>query len=291
MNSKDMNKINKKEIKKDLLKIIRNHILKIATTERADTNKYFFKTEKGEYGEGDKFLGITVPQTRNISKAFCDLDLKETGNLLKSEFHEERLLALYILINKFQEASISNSKSSKNNENKIREEIFNLYFKNIKYINNWDLVDFSAPKIVGNYIKEKHSLKSKNCSGVKFLISLVKDENKFAKNKKEKLWEKRIAIVSTYSFMQKPFKNEYSPEIIFEIAIEILNEKDELNNHDLIQKAVGWMLREYGKRINEKKLKEFLNKNFEKIKTKRTLLRYAIERFPEKERKGYLNRR
>jgi len=267
---------------KEDLKIIRNHILKIATTERANTNKWFFKTGPGEYGEGDKFLGITVPQTRNLAKAFCHLDLSLVEKLLKSEFHEERLLALLIFVNKFEK--LKNSLNEK-------ENIFNLYFKNIKYINNWDLVDLSAPKIVGNFIKEKYALKTKNCSGVKFLNSLVKDKNKFVKNEKEKLWEKRIGIVATYSFMQKPFKNEYSPEIIFEISSKVLNEKNKLNSHDLIQKATGWMLREYGKRVSEKKLKEFLDKNFSKIKNRRTLLRYAIERFQEKERKEYLNRR
>lgn len=261
------------------LKKIRNHILKIATTERANTNKWFFKTGPGEYGEGDKFLGITVPQTRKLAKAYTHLNLPLIERLLKSEFHEERLLAILILIDKFE----------KETKLKKKEEIFNFYLKNIKYVNNWDLVDLSAPKIVGNFIKEKYSLKTKNCSGVKFLLSLVKDEFRFVKNYKEKLWEKRIGIVATYSFMQKPFKNEYSPEIIFEVASKILNEKDKLNSHDLIQKAVGWMLREYGKRISEKRLKEFLDKNFSKIKEKRTLLRYAIERFPEKERKVYLN--
>lgn len=264
----------------DELKTIRNHILKIATTERANTNKWFFKTGPGEYGEGDKFLGITVPQTRNLARAFNHLDLFTAEKLLKSEFHEERLLALFILVDKFEKA-----KDLKN-----KEEIFNFYFKNIKYINNWDLVDTSTYKIVGNFIKQKYSLNTKNCSGVKFLNSLVKDEFKFAKNSKEKLWEKRIGIVATYSFMQKPFKNEYAPEIIFEVASKVLNEKDKLNSHDLIQKAIGWMLREYGKRVGEKKLKEFLDQNFSKIKDKRTLLRYAIERLAEKERKEYLNR-
>jgi 3-methyladenine DNA glycosylase AlkD len=266
------------------LKIIRNYILKIATTERANSNKWFFKTGPGEYGEGDKFLGITVPQTRNLAKAFNHLDLSLVEKLLQSEFHEERLLALVILIDKFE----------KEKSLKQKEEIFNLYFKNIKYINNWDLVDQSAPRIVGNFIKEKYSLKTKNCSGVKFLNSLVKDEYKFVKNQKEKLWEKRIGIVATLYLIMKSDKDEYASEIIFEVATKILNEKDQkkysLNSHDLIQKATGWMLREYGKRVSEKKLKEFLDKNFSKIKNRRTLLRYAIERLAEKERKEYLNR-
>lgn len=264
------------------LKEIHNHILKIANTQRAETNKWFFKTGPGEYGEGDKFIGLTVPQTRKLVEAFNDINLIDTEKLLKSEFHEERLLALLMMVDKF--------KKSKNIKEK--EEIFNLYFKNIKYVNNWDLVDTSAYNIVGEYIKEKYSLNTKNCSGVKFLNSLVIDKYKFAKKDKEKLWEKRIGIVSTFAFMQKPFKNEYSPKIIFEVVSKILNEKDQskdsLNNHDLIQKASGWMLREYGKRVNEKDLKDYLKNNFKKIKDKRTLLRYAIERMSENDRRGFL---
>lgn len=262
------------------LKLIRNQLLKISSTERAIISKKFFKTGKGEYGEGDKFIGATVPQIRKIAKAFSDLNFKEIEMLLNSEFNDERFLALLLLINRFE----------KSKDKKERENIFNLYFKNIKNINNWNLVDISAYKIAGAFLKEKYSLKTKNCSGVRFLKSLASDKNIYAKNNKEKLWEKRIAIVSTFSFMQKPFKNEYSPEIIFEIAETIFKEKNELNNHDLIQKAIGWMLREYGKRISEKKLKEFLDKNFENIKNRRVLLRYAIERFTEKERKEYLNK-
>lgn len=256
-------------------------MLSITTAERAESNKWFFKTGPGEYGEGDQFLGLTVPQTRKISKKFIDIPVNEVEKLLHSKFHEERLLALYLLIEKFEKAK----------DIKIKKEIFDIYFKNIKYINNWDLVDTSAPKIVGKYLKEKYSLNSENCTGVKFLKSLVSDKNKFAKNKKEKLWEKRIGIVSTIYLIMKSKKDEYSGEVILEITRKILQEKDELNTHDLIQKAIGWMLREYGKRINEEKLKIFLEENFDKIKNKRTLLRYAIERLKDKDRKYWINRK
>ena len=266
---------------KNILKEIHEHILKISNTERADSNKYFFKTGPGEYGEGDKFIGITVPQTRKLVQAFNHISLIDTEKLLKSEFHEERLLALLILVNKCEKAK------SKNIE---RKDIFDLYFKNIKYINNWDLVDTSARNIVGEYIKEKYSLNTKNCSGVKYLNKLASDQYVFAKNPKEKLWEKRVAIIATFAFMMNPIKNEYSPEIIFEIVKKILNEKDELNNHDLLQKACGWMLREYGKRINQQKLKDFLNQNIEKIRNRRVLLRYSIEKLSEKERLEFLKK-
>ncbi|MEN9338598.1 MAG: hypothetical protein RI945_323, partial [Candidatus Parcubacteria bacterium] len=253
---------------------------KIATLERAESNKWFFKTGKGEYGEGDKFIGLTVPQTRTLVRVFNEISLSDTEKLLNSAIHEERLLALLLLVDKFEKAK----------NLKEREIIFNLYFKNIKYINNWDLVDTSAPRIVGAYIKEKYSLKTKSCSGVKFLNSLVSDKNKFTKNQKEKLWEKRIGIVSTLFLIVKSKKDEFASEVVLEVVKKNLTEKDNLNSHDLLQKASGWMLREYGKRISEKRLKEFLSQNFNLIKNKRTLLRYAIEKLPERERKEWLNK-
>ncbi len=263
---------------KDILKEIHEHILKISTIRRAENNKWFFKCRPGEYGENDKFVGLTVPQTRKLVRVYKNLSLSETERLLKSEIHEERLLALLILVEKFE-------------KEEYKTEIFNLYLKNLKYINSWDLVDMSAPKIVGEYLKVKYSLKSKNCSGVKFLKSLASDKNLEGKNWKEKLWQKRIAIVSTLAFMQKPFKNYYAPDIIFEVLDKILKEKDEINSHDLIQKASGWMLREYAKRVNEEKMKNFLLKNFKNIKNRRILLRYAIERMTKEERQYWLNKK
>lgn len=266
-------------MQKDTLKEIHNHILNISTSKRAENNKRFFKCQPGEYGEGDIFVGLTIPQTRKILKAYKDLSINDTERLLKSKVHEERFLALLIFIYKFEKGN-----------KKEKENIFNLYLKNIKYINSWDMIDTSAPKIIGEYLKLKYSLKSKNCSGVRFLTSLASDKSVLEKDWKEKLWQKRIAIISTFAFMLKPLKTDYAPDIIFEVLNKIFSEKDEINNHDLVQKASGWMLREYGKRVDEKKLKEFLLDNFEKIKDKRILLRYAIERMTREERYYWLNK-
>ena len=134
----------------DKLKEIHSHILKIASMQRAELALRFFKTGKGEYGEGDKFLGLTVPQTRKLVRVYGDINLKDTEKLLKSEFHDERLLALLIMVNKFEKAK----------DEKTRREIFEIYLKNIKkYINNWDLVDTSAPKIVGAYLSDTKNKK------------------------------------------------------------------------------------------------------------------------------------
>jgi 3-methyladenine DNA glycosylase AlkD len=212
--------------------------------QKAKKLQKFFKTGIGEYGQGDIFLGITVPETRKLAKKYDKLSLSETTILLNSEIHEERMLALLILIKKIQK--IKNKKS-----------IYNIYLKNIKCINNWDLVDLSADKIIGEYLLNKPKT---------ILYRLAKSNN---------LWEKRISIIATFSFI----RNNYFKET-FKIA-EILLE----DRNDLIHKAVGWMLREVGKRNIEKE-KEFLDKNIKKMP--RTMLRYAIEKFPEKERKKYL---
>ncbi len=204
----------------------------------------FFKISPGEYGEGDVFLGITVPETRKLAKKYSFLDIKKVEKLLHSKFHEKRLLALLIMIDKFQ------------NENN-KEKIYNFYLKNTKHINNWDLVDSSAYKIVGEYLVNKPK---------DDLYKLVKSSC---------LWERRISIISTFSFIKN---NEFKETFrIIEILLK--------DNHDLIHKAAGWMLREVGKR-NLKAEKSFLDKHHKKMP--RTMLRYAIEKFPEKERKQYL---
>lgn len=212
---------------------------------QAEILQKFFKTDKGEYGEGDIFLGIKVPIQRDISKRY-DLKLKDIQKLLNSKIHEHRMCGLFILINKY------------NKEIKLHEEIFNFYLKNAKKVNNWDLVDLSAPNILGDFLLDK---------GDKRILYL------FAKSKN--LWEKRIAIVSTYSFIKNGKLGD-----TFEIAEILLDDK-----HDLIHKAVGWMLREAGKR-DIKALENFLKKNHNKMP--RTMLRYAIEKFPEQSRKAYL---
>jgi 3-methyladenine DNA glycosylase AlkD len=210
------------------------------------TMKWFFKTGKGEYGEGDVFVGLKVPTQRKLAREFLDLSLVDLKVLLNSPIHEERLISLFILIDKF-------SKSTEI-EQKV---IFKFYIKNRKGINNWDLVDLSAPKIIGKYLFEKE----------KSLLF------KFATSKN--LWERRIAILSTYEFI----RNE-NYDTTLKIAKILL-----VDDHDLIHKAVGWMLREIGKRdlaTEENFLKTYY------IKMPRTMLRYAIEKFPEKKRKKYL---
>lgn len=221
---------------------------KLANPQKAVAVARFFKTGKGEYGEGDVFLGITVPQIRIIAKQCKDLSLKEIEKLLQSKIHEERLLALITLVNQFKKA----------NEDK-QKQIFDLYLGNTKYINNWDLVDSSAEYIVGGYLMNR----SKN------ILKPLAQSNL--------LWERRIAIIATFHFIKQK-QHEHT----FTIAKILV--KDE---HDLIHKAVGWMLREVGKRISEAIEETFLQQHYQQMP--RTMLRYAIERFDEKKRKKYLN--
>lgn len=213
---------------------------------RAKILQGFFKTGHGEYAEGDIFIGVVVPETRKIVKEFRDLSLDQTEELLKSGIHEERMTALLILVDKFRKA-----------DDCVREKIFTTYLKNTKYINNWDLVDLTAPNIIGAFLMDKDK-------GI--LYKMVKSKS---------LWERRIAIMSTFSFIRQ---NKYSD--VLNIAQILLSDKE-----DLIHKAVGWMLREVGKRdlaVEE----DFLKKYYKKMP--RTMLRYSIERFPELKRQKYL---
>jgi 3-methyladenine DNA glycosylase AlkD len=217
-----------------------------ANREKAKVLQRFFKTGKGEYGEGDIFLGITVPESRDIAIQFKDLPLEEVESLLKSKIHEERLIALLLLVHNYEK------------HHERRPEIFNFYLKNTKNINNWDLVDLSAPNIVGNYLLDKDK---------KILYKLANSNH---------LWEKRIAIISTFAFIRN---NQFSDSL--KISEILLADK-----HDLIHKAVGWMLRETGKR-DVAVLEAFLKQHYKKMP--RTMLRYAIEKFPESMRKRYLD--
>jgi len=217
---------------------------KESDSEKAKILQRFFKTGKGEYGEEDIFLGITVPKQRQIAIKYESLALKDIQLLLKSKIHEERLTALLILVNNY-----------KKSENK--SEIYDFYLKNTKNINSWDLVDLSAQVIIGTYLEDKDR---------SILYKLAKSSN---------LWERRIAIISTFHFIKN---NDFSDAL--KIAEILLNDK-----HDLIHKAVGWMLREIGKR-DISVLENFLKKNYHSMP--RTMLRYAIEKFPEKKRKMYL---
>ena len=231
------------------LEELQKKIKSFANPTKAQLLQRFFKTGKGEYGEGDVFLGIVVPLQREISKGFVDLALIDLQKLIKSKIHEERMITLFILIKKYSKAK----------EELEKQKYFDFYLKNTKYINNWDLVDLSAPNIVGDYLIDKSR---------KVLYELVKSKS---------LWERRIAVLATFTFVRnKDFKDA------LKIAQILLDDK-----HDLIHKAVGWMLREIGKR-DIAILEDFLQ---DKHKTMpRTMLRYAIEKMEEKKRKAYLVR-
>ncbi|OGE79768.1 MAG: DNA alkylation repair protein [Candidatus Doudnabacteria bacterium RIFCSPHIGHO2_02_FULL_48_21] len=223
-----------------------NNIRKLASPNRAQTLRRFFKTGKGQYGEGDKFLGLTVPQCRRIAKKATVVNFVAIAKLLRSKYHEERLIALLILTYRFEKSA-----------DRTRKRIFDFYLKNTEWVNNWDLVDLSSYKIVGEYLLGKPR---------RILYRLAKSKN---------IWERRIAIISTLAFIRQ---EQYADTL--KIAKILLSDK-----HDLIHKATGWMLREMGKRF-EAGLVEFLNQNAARMP--RTTLRYAIERFPEKQRKQYL---
>ena len=220
----------------------------IADPEIAKNLSWFFKTGKGEYGEGDKFIGISVPLLRSISKKYQNLELKDLRKLLDSEIHEYRLSVLMILRLKYEKG-----------DQKTKKEIVKFYLKNTKKINNWDLVDLSCHYILGNWLLDKDR---------KILYKLANSKN---------LWEKRIAIISTFAFIHN---NQYIDTL--EISKILLDDK-----HDLIHKAVGWALREIGKKDKETEIK-FLNKYYKAMP--RTMLRYAIEKFSDKERKYYLKK-
>jgi 3-methyladenine DNA glycosylase AlkD len=228
-------------------KIIRATLKKQSNKAKAEILRGFFKTGPGEYGEGDIFLGITVPVLRKLSKEHGDTSLSEVIKLLKSPIHEARLLALLILVRAYS-----------TDNGTLKKKIFDLYLKNTRHINNWDLVDLSAPNIVGAHLLDKNR---------KPLYLLAKSYD---------LWERRIAILATFSFIkQKDFIDT------LKISRVLLSDK-----HDLIHKAVGWMLREIGKRSSSAE-ERFLRQHYRKMP--RTMLRYAIERFPEAKRKKYLN--
>jgi len=231
-----------------MLNRLKKEIEEAKNPEQAKILQRFFKTGKGEYGEGDIFLGIKVPIQRKIAKGYTNLSFMDLQTLLNSKIHEERLIALIILTNKYQ-------KSKKDFVKK--RQIFEFYLKNTHNINNWDLVDLSAPNIVGDF---------SSTDGTEVIRFLAKSKN---------LWERRIAIVSTYAFIKKRIFGET-------LAIADMLLKDE---HDLIHKAVGWMLREVGKQ-DMNVLRKFLNENINTIP--RTTLRYSIEKMNKSERKGYL---
>lgn len=219
--------------------------------ERAKSSERFFKTGPGEYGEGDKFWGVKVPDLRRVAKKFYrDCPVAVAFELLKNEVHEVRLTALFVLVYKFEKAALAE-----------REKIAKLYLENARRVNNWDLVDSSAPHILGQYLLERVDER-------KVLYDLVVSED---------LWERRIAVLATFRLI-----NHGDFADFLRLAETLLEDE-----HDLIHKAVGWGLREVGKR-DMAVLESFLEKNIEGMP--RTMLRYAIEKMEEVKRKAYLKR-
>ncbi len=234
------------------LKEFEKRLQEKANPSKAKIYQRFFKTGKGEYGEGDVFLGLTMGDNRDFAKEFRDLSLENIQKLLDSKIHEKRMIGLLILVDRFK-------KASKAGNEKVRKEIFRFYLSNTKNINNWDLVDVTTPHIVGDYLIDKSKSRE-------ILYELARSDS---------LWERRISVLATFSFIRQ---NE------FEDALRI-NEILLGDKHDLMHKAVGWMLREVGKK-DLSVLKEFLRENYNSLP--RTTLRYAIERFEEGERKRWL---
>ena len=220
---------------------------KFENPKQAEILQRFFKTGKGQYGEGDIFLGLKVGEIRKVAKRFSEMGLAEVKKSLYSKVHEERLACLLVLVQKFEKGG-----------EEEQERIVDFYLKNARQVNNWDLVDLTAPKITGQWLLDR---------GKAVLYKLAASDN---------LWERRIAILSTFAFIRKGR---------FEDCLAI-SEKLLQDKQDLIHKAVGWMLREVGKKDLAAE-EAFLKKHYRKMP--RTMLRYAIEKFPEPKRKAYLN--
>lgn len=218
----------------------------LASPELVVLQQRFFKTGPGQYGEGDVFLGIKVPPVRALAKQHRDVELDTITTLLHSKYHEERLFALLLLMQLYERAT-----------DKERIAVFDLYLDNTSHINNWDLVDVSSPHIVGRHLVDRTR---------KVLHSMARSSS---------LWERRIAIISTFYFIRN---NDFDDTL--SIAKTLLHDEQ-----DLMHKAVGWMLREVGKRDLEAE-ETFLLRHYQDMP--RTMLRYAIERFPEKRRQQYL---
>jgi 3-methyladenine DNA glycosylase AlkD len=225
---------------------LRAEIHALGSPERAAHSLRFFKTGPGDYGEGDKFLGLTVPEMRALARKYRELADADALALLTSPWHEDRLVALILLVNAYERG-----------DDARRGKIHRAYLANTRHINNWDLVDCSAGQIVGGHL---------DSGDISALERLARSKD---------IWKRRIGIVATFSFIKR---NEFRPTL--RIAAMLLDD-----SHDLIHKAVGWMLREVGKR-DRKTLDAFLAKHYRRMP--RTMLRYAIERHPEPTRKRYL---
>ena len=227
---------------KQITKTITSELQALSNAEKREIFPRFFKAGKGEYGEGDRFLGVTVPNIRAIAKLHKDISIEEIRELIQSEWHEVRLCALIIMVEK-----------SKKKDEALRKELFNLYLSQTKRINNWDLVDLSCRFIIGEYLLDKSR---------DILYQLAQSPL---------LWDNRIAIVSTYAFIRKgQLEDTYA-----------LSDLMMQHPHDLMHKAIGWMLREAGKR-NPERLYDYVMRH--RADMPRTMLRYAIEKFSPKER-------
>ena len=209
----------------------------------------FFKCGPGEYGEGDAFIGVTVPAQRAVARQFRDLPLKESEKLLMSRIHEERLTALFILVGQFTRG-----------DERTRRQIFRLYMRRLRFINNWDLVDSSAAPIVGGWLEDKPR---------GLLDRLARSTH---------LWSRRVAMIATFHYIHRRDHRD-----AIRIATILVND-----THDLIHKAVGWMLREVDKRASPAALTAFLHRHAATMP--RTMLRYAIERLPATERKLWMGK-
>lgn len=228
------------------LQLLRQTLKRIADPRRAKLHLRFFKTGVGEYGAGDRFLGITVPALRALARQYRDLPLRDVDSLLRSPWHEERFLALLLWVDQFRRGNADR-----------RRQIYNKYLRSTRHINNWDLVDVSAEHIVGAFLAGKDK---------RILFRLARSAN---------LWQRRIAVLATFHFIRHDRFTE-----ILKIATLLLHDE-----HDLIHKAVGWMLREAGKR-DRPRLERFLVRHQKSMP--RTMLRYAIEHLPVQRRQRYL---
>lgn len=225
---------------------IRRVLRRLGRKRHAKALQKYFKTGPGEYAEGDVFLGIPVPRLRKLAREYRDLRLKDVERLLQSPVHEERLFSLLVLVSRFSRAGRIEQR-----------QIYSLYFRNTQFVNNWDLVDLSAPHIVGKFLAKRD----------KEPISCLAESSS--------VWDRRIAVMSTFHFIREGHFTE-----ALRIAGFLLSDEE-----DLVHKAVGWMLREIGKRdmrVEEKFLRQHCRK------MPRTMLRYAVERFPERKRRKYL---
>ena len=231
-----------------MVRSLRRDLRALSSARRAAVNQWFFKTGPGDYGEGDRFLGVAVPDLRRIARTHQDLPANEALGLLRSKWHEERLLALIILVRQYARADEGG-----------RRAIHRLYLRNTRWVNNWDLVDTSAAHIVGAHLGKKERA---------LLRRLARSKS---------VWERRIAMIATSHYIRQ---GDFADALT--IAGMLVNDE-----HDLIQKAVGWMLREIGNRDRQAE-ERFLNRHARTMP--RTMLRYAVEKFPDPQRRRYLAR-